>query len=180
MIKLYDEIKNSFEIKNTRELVSVHFSKTFLNSDELETEGRGLYQSLKNFDLIKREYEELNFYNFLKHQLLYHLQEIKYYSDVDIRNTRRLVSVSSDCISIIQILLRDKIHININFRSSDFDGALPVDLKFLSALPNVLISHLNGFIGNSTYKEVNFDLIYELQLIPVQMNLFFGSLHRTN
>ena len=110
---------------------------------------------------------------------MYRLQEIKFYSKVNIKNTRRLLAVSSDCISTIQILIRDSIHLNVYFRSSDYDGALPVDLSFISTLPWELIQHLRKFQGSIGYEEVCDSLIQELENKPIELNLMFGSLHRT-
>jgi len=165
---------------NQRELVSVNYSCAFDDYKDAIVQSNNLFNDVKNDVLITRKANELHFHNFLKHQLFSRLQEIKYYSEVNIFDTRRLVSVSSDCITSIQILVRDEIHINVYFRSSDFDGALPADLLLLANLPTDLIEHSQTFIGVPGYEEINPESINTLKEKPIHLNLMFGSLHRTN
>ncbi len=177
MFGLYEKIRSDF--KDLPELVSYNISKTMWSINLLEQSAKILKLKTDNKVLQKRRENELHFYNFLEHQLFSRLQEIKYYSKVDVQDTRRLVAVSSDCISMIQILIRDVIHLNVHFRSSDFDGALPCDLEFISRLPRVFIEHLQKMKQNPGYEEVNDKLIENLLDKPIQLNLMFGSLHRT-
>jgi len=178
MIDLYRYIEEEFE--DDRELVSYIYCKTFQNAYVIKEKGIQLYIKNENEILKTRKLYELHFHNFLKHQLFNRLQEIKYYSNVNVFDTRRLIAVSADCISMIQIVIRNKIHLNVHFRSSDFDGALPADLEFLASLPSVLIQHLQDFYNTPGYDEVEFLYIKKLEETPVQLNLTFGSLHRTN
>lgn len=178
MIDLYNNIKKDFN--GSRELVSVVYSYTFENYINAINQSNKLFEEVKNDILIKRKLNEVHFHNFLKHQIFSRLQEIKYYSEVNIFDTRRLVSTSADCISLIQILVRNEIHINVYFRSSDFDGALPADLLLLTHLPIDLIEHCQTFIGVPGYEEINPESINTLKEKPIHLNLMFGSLHRTN
>lgn len=138
-----------------------------------------MLNTLNNYTLIKRRSQEDDFHTFLETQMFSHLIEMKAYSKVNIADTRRFVSVSQDCISTIQMLIRDKIYLNCYFRSSDFDGCLPVDLVFLSSLPRKLILHLNKFKNNEGYQEVNMKFLKELSNKEICFNIMFGSLHRT-
>lgn len=174
---LFKEILNEFG--TNREMVSVSYKLQFDDYLDCIRQIEQYYQEHRTEVLEERFKNEDHFHNFLKHQLFTRLQEIKYYSDVNITDTRRLVAVSSDCISMIQILVRDDIHVNVYFRSSDFDGALPVDLMFISRLPYDLITHLCNKEKVKGYEEVNPGLIYSLSLMNVKLNLYFGSLHRT-
>ena len=161
------------------EICSVSITEYFNDYQHLIDCGYEVYESRKNPRLIQRKANELHYHNFLEHQLFSHLQEMKYYSDVNIFDTRRLVAVSPDCISMIQILVRDKIHLMVHFRSSDFDGALPADLEFISKLPGELIDHLEFFRGKPGYEEIDIEAIENLTQMPVELHLSFGSLHRT-
>ena len=178
LIDLYYRIKRDFEI-HQREIISKCYSCNLGNSFDLLKQGESLYKEVRNTVLETRKNNELHYHNFLKHQLLSRLQEIKYYSTVDITNTRRLVSVSSDCITSIQILIRDVLHLNVYFRSSDFDGALPVDIQFICTIPQELINHLSIFSCARGYEEVTSELLNDLSAKPIKLNLMFGSLHRT-
>jgi len=165
---------------SSRELCSVNYNLIFKDCNECKDHFVDYFKKNTNPVLNKRLYNENHFYNFLENQLFSHLQEIKYYNTVDISSTRRLVSVSTDCISMIQILVRDVIHLNVYFRSSDFDGALPVDLMFISRLPEKLIKHLSSKLHEKGYEEVNSELLEKLKKTGIKLNLYFGSLHRTS
>lgn len=177
MFNLHNEIIEDFDTSD--ELVSVNYRVDFHNYFDALKQSEAYYEAVKNKTLITRKENELHFHNFLEHQLFSRLQEIKYYSEVNITDTRRLVSVSSDCISTIQLLVRDKIHVNVYFRSSDFDGALPADLEFICTLPHKLIIHLSKMINIKGYEDINTSLIEKLKNSEVQLNIMFGSLHRT-
>jgi hypothetical protein len=164
---------------NQRELVSASYSCNFGSYADCEIQSKSLFEDVKNDVLITRKTNELHFHNMLLHQMFSRLQEIKYYSEVDIFDTRRLVSVSADCITAIQILVRDVIHLNVYFRSSDFDGALPADLEFICSLPKELICHLDNMTGIPGYEEATIDNINKISIKPIKLNLMFGSLHRT-
>lgn len=163
-----------------RELVSKHHNVLFDNSEELLKSGKNVFEMSKNDILSNRSADELYFYEYLKNQMLHRLQEMKFYSDVDVMNTRRLIATSNDCISSIHILIRNYIHVNVYFRSSDYDGALPSDLEFLSTLPTTIINHLKTMKNSKYYPEVNDNTIEQLSNTPIKLNLSFGSLHRTN
>jgi len=174
----YSKIEKDF--KSKKELVSVKYSFSSDNMFDIIKQTQDFYESVKTPRLESRKRIEVHYHNALMHQLFSHLQEIKYYSDVNIFDTRRLVSVSSDCISSIQILVRKSIHINTYFRSSDFDGALPVDLILITSLPKKLFDHLNLMNHLPEYKEISPKALESLKQKKIKINLFFGSLHRTN
>lgn len=162
-----------------REMTSVNYSMSFRNSFECKLAGIELFNHTNDDVLNARLDNEVHFHAFLQNQLFSRLQEIKAYSDVNINNTRRLIAVSSDCISTIHVLVRDEIQVNVYFRSSDFDGALPVDLKFIAEIPVMLIEHMIKFKGTKGYSEVTDELIEEYKNKPILLNCMFGSLHRT-
>lgn len=174
---MYDDLDHN--LGNQRELCSCTYHIEFDNFVHCSDYGIEIWHHYINDKLIERKRNELHFHNFLKHQLFSRLQEIKYYSDVNISDTRRLVAVSPDCISTIQILVRDEINLNVYFRSSDIDGALPADLKFITELPTDLIVHLERMKGVKGYDEVTDSLMKDLRSKKIQLTLMFGSLHRT-
>lgn len=174
---LLRKIENDFSEK--RELIFVHYEYNFINLFSTISENKKYEDRIIDKKLLERKKIELHFHNMLMHQLFSCLQEIKYYSDVNIFDTRRLVAVSSDCISLIQLLIRDKIYVNVYFRSSDFDGALPIDLIFINSLPYELYNHLKRSKHLPSYQEINENVLKCLAEKEVKIGLTFGSLHRT-
>jgi len=163
-----------------KELVAFNYDLYFDNQFDCFKQGEDFFKDNETPVLTTRKKFELHFHKYLEHQLFTRLQEIKYYSPVDITDTRRLVAVSADCISMIQLLVRDYIHVIVHFRSSDFDGALPADLEFICTLPHQLIVHLSKMKEAPSYEECDKTLFKDLKNMPVKISLSFGSLHRTN
>lgn len=174
---MYEDLAH--QLGNQRELCSCTYNVEFDNFVHCADYGIMLWHHYINDTLIKRRNNEVHFHNFLKHQLFARLQEIKAYSNVNIADTRRLIAVSHECISSIQILIREKIHLNVYFRSSDIDGALPADLKFITELPAELIVHLEKMRDEKGYSEVTNKLMKEIRSKEISLTLMFGSLHRT-
>lgn len=178
MLRTYEEILETFNTR--REITSCSFTAQFKNADDCWLNGVMLFNKMSSPVIRARAENEVHFYSFLINQLFSKLQEIKAYSTVNINNTRRLIAVSPDCISTIHVLVRDEIQVNVYFRSSDYDGALPCDLKFISEIPLKLIDHMIKFKGTKGYEEVTQELIEEYKEKKVLINIMFGSLHRTN
>lgn len=178
MIDLYNKILKDFESNKTSELVSVSYTSEFTDYLELENSASSLFNKVENEILSRRKKNEIHLHESLKHQMLTRLLEMKFYSVVNIFDTRRLIAVSSDCVSSIHILIRDYVHLNVYFRSSDFDGALPVDLEAISKLPKALIDHLEYFSDLPEYSEIK-DNLDKIQNLKIKLNLSFGSLHRS-
>ena len=177
---MYNIINEMYEdLGDNREICSVVYQMDFDNFSHFNDYGIAVLNQYNNPTLIKRKANELHCHNFLKHQMFSRLQEIKYYSEVNIADTRRLVTVSADCISTIQILIRDKIYVNAYFRSSDIDGALPADFEFITTLPIELIVHLEKMRKVKGYGEITDELMKEIRSKKIQVSLMFGSLHRT-
>lgn len=178
MLNNYNQMLSAFGTR--REMTSYICPLKFKNAEECWLNGVVLFNKTSSEITRARLDNEVHFHSFLINQLFSRLQEIKAYSSVNINNTRRLIAVSSDCISTIHVLVRDEIQVNVYFRSSDYDGALPVDLKFISEIPLKLIEHMIKFKNTKGYEEVQEELIQEYKEKPVLLNLMFGSLHRTN
>jgi hypothetical protein len=175
--EFYDHLQN--ELVDSQEVLSKSYNITLKNYYHSLVSGNNTFVENANKKLVERKESEYHFYNFLEHQLFINLQEMKYYSDVNLNDTRRLISVSNNCISLIHIIVREEIHVNIYFRSSDLDGALPIDLEFVSSLPFKLIQHCKTMKNHSDYVEVDDSFINKLKKHSVKYNITFGSLHRT-
>lgn len=175
---LFEEILDDFG--SNQELVSVNYGVEFANHKEFTNLVKNYYEDHKTAILERRLSQEDHFHDFLRQQMFAELQEMKYYGSVNITDTRRLVAISRNCITTIHILVRDSIHVNVYFRSSDFDGALPVDMLFISSLPSDLIDHLSKNVCTKGYDEVNDALLTKLSTSSIKLNLYFGSLHRSH
>lgn len=174
---LFEEILNDFG--PIQELLSVNYGVEFSNHKEFTNLVKNYYEDNKTPVLERRLSNEDHFHDFLRHQMFTELQEMKYYGSVNITDTRRAVAVSRNCISTVHLLVRDSIHLNVYFRSSDFDGALPVDMLFISSLPSDLIDHLSKNVHSKGYDEVNDAVLTKLSTSSIKLNLYFGSLHRS-
>ena len=174
LVKLFEEMREDVD----GESISSHYKIRFDDYLDCLYEGNKLYKETENKITKTRKAQEKHYHQRIKHQMFSLLQEIKYYSYVDIQDTRRLISVNSDCISAVHILLRDKIYINVYFRSSDLENALPVDLEFICSLPFELIHHLETFQDTKGYEEVTDELIVDIKYKQIELNMLFGSLHK--
>lgn len=176
LYNLYKKIQYSFS--DNEELLSQNFSCEFKNSLYAEYSGNYLFNEVKNDNIVENIKKEKHYYDSIENTLISRLQEIKFYSPVNINDSRRIMVSSTNCISTIQLLFREEIHLNVYFRSSNFDTLLPLDLRFLCSLPKKVIDHLEEMIGEEGYEEVSNELINSLNSNKVKFNLMFGSLHR--
>lgn len=177
MIELFNTILKEFTVQNSDELLSMNFSSEFDNHIEFLAEGKKLATTVTSDVLKNRKAIEINYHQFLKHQMFYKLQEMKSYSTVNIMDTRRLIATSNDCISSIHMLIRDEIHLNVYFRSSDVFGALPIDLEFISSLPSEFIHDMTRLTNYDGFEEIDSSIIKEISNKKIKLNLMFGSLH---
>jgi len=177
MHSLYNRIGES--LSNQNEIIDVTFTEKFENAYQMKMSAIQTFYELSNEVLTKRQEQEKHFYDFLLNQLLHRLNEIKAYSEVNIFDSRRMIAVSTDCITSIQIVVRDDIHLIVNMRSSDYNGALPCDLQFLCGIPFDFLYHLSQCKEWETYKEVSQNSIEELFKKEVRFSISFGSLHKT-
>ena len=107
-----------------------------------ETECKHLYASKlgKNWD--QKNKEEYHHYGFLTHALLHKINSVKYFNGEDI-DSRKLIIFSDDCISAIQLIVREEeVGLYVHMRSSDAVNLLPLDVMALTnLLDNVMITH---------------------------------------
>lgn len=166
---LYNQIEDTF--RGDRELVSVFFSHTYGNIHSFSNDLIPLVSDV----LIDRSQMEDDYYKVILHSIFHKIHEMKFTSDVNLMTSRRIIVTNNDCISTVHVLFRDKVHINVYFRSSDYDGALPIDLNFISSIPTKMLE----FVKKNKFDESE-ELIDFLLTKEYSLNLFFGSLHRTN
>lgn len=163
-------------IFNEKELISYNITLEF--RDALISKTNTLNKLLSSDkSVIDRFNYEVQYYSYLENSLLSNLKANKFYSEVNVFNTRRFVTSSNNCISVIHVLIRDKIHVNVYMRSSDFKNAFPGDLSFLGSLPEKIISHLENNINTVGYEEITKDECLRLRDKNVIININFGSLH---
>lgn len=159
------------------ESINEHMCVVFENVIDAEEQGKDLFLR-KTTDVLKdRKLIEDYYYYYIKNGLMSKLMEIKSYSAVNIFDTRRLIYTNIDCISSVHVIIRDKIYLNVYFRSSDYKGALPSDLEFLTSIPRWLIEQLTILQHDYRYSEINDESIYKLNNMNVELNISFGSLH---
>ena len=173
--ELYNYLRKELEEKN--EICSKFFSLSFDHAESFATNGEDVFDLNWTQKLQKRKEEEQHYHSMILNGLFHKLNEIKFYSKVDL-DTRRLIFTNDDCLSSVQILIREDIHLNVYFRSSDLTGALPVDLEFLSKIPMEFINFLHSKINQKTYKDITEKFNENLEKKKIKFNIGFGSLHK--
>lgn len=127
-----------------------------------------------------RKVLELDYYNKIFYDMVHDLAEMKFYSEVNLNTTRRLIATNNDCLSLVNVQIRDAIHVQAYFRSSDIITALPCDLEFLACLPGRLKSHFEEKQGVIGYEEITEEFLSEYCNKPVKLKIMFGSLHKNS
>lgn len=126
-----------------------------------EMECKHLYTSKlgKNWD--QKNLEEYHHYGFLTHALLHKINSVKYFNGEGI-DSRKLIIFSDDCISAIQLIVREEeVGLYVHMRSSDAINLLPLDVMALTnLLDNVMTTHRLSGEGRR-----------------VMIHITFGSLH---
>ena len=174
---MYTNLLNLFDLEGEyQERLSICTLCSFKNVSDASHQSKEFINKHMSPLLLKRKPFEEMYYQKIQSDLCHKLDEMKAYSEIDVETSRRLTTSSNDCISLVQILIRDEIHLNVYFRSSDILGALPIDLEFLSCLPKYFIDFLDTRNGLEGYEK--FVDIKELKEKAIQLNLMFGSLHK--
>ncbi len=158
-----------------QEQVGVRFQCSFKNSICARQESILFFERSSGV-AKKRSEEEQDYYNHIKYGLIHTLEELKAYQDINVLDTRRWVFTNLDCISFVQILIRDKITVMVQMRSSDLLGALPGDIRFFSSLPDTLLNFLESKKDQEQYSEIPL-VLSDLRLRPIELIINFGSLH---
>lgn len=78
---------------------------------------------------MERYEQEESHYKMLWSILEHKENETKYYFNEGVYDSRKIVAHSSDCISTVQVMIRDdRLYLNVLMRSSDVKSLLPVDI----------------------------------------------------
>ena len=107
-----------------------------------EMECKHLYTSKLGKNWNQKSQEEYHHYGFLTHALLHKINSVKYFNGEGI-DSRKLIIFSDDCISAIQLIVREEeVGLYVHMRSSDAINLLPLDVMALTnLLDNVMITH---------------------------------------
>ncbi len=116
--------------------------------------------------LIHRKLEEQDYYTWLLLGLTKQHAEISVNDPgFDINTTRRLIFTNTECISFIQILLRDdEIHLHVHQRSSLLTDCLPTDLEQYTEIAYKFFDKINDCKDEKA----------------LNLQVSFGSLHRNS
>ena len=149
------------EFPSPRGIANSNTRETGINLLTEEMECKHLYTSKlgKNWD--QKNLEEYHHYGFLTHALLHKINSVKYFNGEGI-DSRKLIIFSDDCISAIQLIVREEeVGLYVHMRSSDAINLLPLDVMALTnLLDNVMTTHRLSGEGRR-----------------VMIHITFGSLH---
>lgn len=177
MVDLYDSLskelkENGTPLKHLTELFGVNRILK-IPYNRIGEVIRAFQDTLPNYPWDQRQSMETLHYNKLRYSLSHSFAENWFYKTEWITQTRRVVALSSDCISSISLYIRDdnKMHLCVYFRSSHITSLLPVDFRFLVELPML-------FMGDLSHVVRTFDIPHVLpEVEEINLNLFFGNLH---
>ena len=164
ILELTDSIKkNGREINGTKELTGVTFQKIDISKINLSAEEnsiRDYYASLGINTQAIRSLEH-NLYEFIYRGLKQAVEQTLYFDKIQDYTSRRFVFSTTDCISHVQILYRNKnVELFMYIRSTDVIKLLPWDLLFACKL-------LNRMLNECGFPETTKKLI----------NIYIGSAH---
>lgn len=167
--KIYSEINKLFSSKkfhkvlNTIEIPQFHFTLEIKNITEIHQLEKQITKS-KELKISSLKYQqklaqEKTHYELIYSQLLHQINMIKFFYGENY-NTRKWIYFNPlECISLIQILIRNKtIYYSIVWRSCDFDNLFLVDL--INCLK--ILERIINYLGISTNKIKVFGLLNSL------------------
>lgn len=175
-IDLYEEIGRDLE--NKSEIVSVNYKRVFDNAFVMLLDADQFFDYVAEPQMKIREDQEQDYYEYLLNGLFCNLSENKGFADINIFNSRKMIMHNHICISFIQILVRDKIYVDIHMRSSAYDNALPGDMKFFGSIASRFIQFCKKNKDHKDWPEINDASINKLNNLKIQLNVSFGSLHK--
>lgn len=124
-------------INNTQELTNVSFSigVDLVDLDREEIAIKEYYNSVIKENYGDRMKMEGDHYKFLEHAMKHKLNEINYFFKLKDYSSRKYIVFSGDCISCIQLLIRDGVvDMTVFMRSSDALRLLPVDILYCAKM----------------------------------------------
>ena len=177
-----EDVENGGKIRSngTKEILGYHFKVKYPDFEEFKKEipeFKKAYEEAGGDWEYKQMMEEQH-YKKLEGSLLHAINENKYYLKENLFDSRRFISLSTDCISNIQLIFReDEVFLGVYFRSSEINNLLPVDLDFLYGLVQKAIQYVERRAGTDTYEEINPKVIEKIKNSKFVVDLSFGSLH---
>lgn len=175
-VSLYNQI--GADLQNCNEIISVNYKSNFINSQDMVLDGCKFFDVVADNEMKIREDQEQDYYEYLLNGLFCNISENKGFADINIFNSRKMIMHNHICISFIQILVRDKIYVDVHMRSSAYDNALPGDIKFFSIIPMRFIQFCEKNKFHKDWPEINDESINKLNNLKIQLNISFGSLHK--
>jgi len=163
------------KLSNEDEIVGVTAKFHYQDMNEAVEKAASFVESQMNETLQNRIHQEKHYYKHIETGIYTQINEMKFMANINVTDSRRLVYVNKDCLSFIQILIRDSIEVVVQFRSSDIYGALPLDLEFISSLPLKLYKYLED---NKDFDEVTSKFLEDYRNKNVNFTINFGSLHQ--
>lgn len=152
------------------ELVNIYEEISF-NIAEATSNATLFRDQFPSYEWNQKMAQERTHYNKLRAGLAHSFAENYYYMKEDPDKTRRIISLSTDCISGIAIQIRPpSMYISAFFRSSHYTYLLPADLYFLT---NLFVDFLEEVASVGTA----FGGDWNLNLTEANLGLFFSSLH---
>jgi len=145
------------------------------NMRDAKKKGEDFFEEVKNDVLAERKIIEQNYYNHIFSGLVHVMNEesfkLRNTDEFSIESSRRLIFTNQDCVSYVQILVRDEINIIVQMRSSDYENCLPTDLEFFSNIPYMFYRVIEQRDETSEEWKMNFSQK------RCKFTVNFGSLH---
>lgn len=128
-----------------------------------------------DYPLVHRENMEYFHYEKLFNTLAHALGENYFYLKENVKTSRRIIAISTDCISVIQCKgQEDSMGLHVFMRSSHYHNLLPVDLLFLL---NIIPRYIEAAKKIQKTFEIKKWGTYLDDLEFMDLHLTFGSLH---
>ena len=175
-VDLYEEIGR--DLKNKSEIISVNYKRLFDDASNMMLDAQQFFDYVADSQMKIREDQEQDYYEYLLNGLFCNLSENKGFAKINIFDSRKMIMHNHICISFIQIIVRDKIYVDVHMRSSAYDNALPGDMKFFGSIAQRFIQFCKKNKGHKDWPEITQESINKLSKLQVQLNVQFGSLHK--
>ena len=161
----YEELLEITPAESLGETLKIKFE----NREDSKQQAMELYSHCMNgnYDsdpemLADRTLVEENYHQFLLYGLVKQFEEMSHYDPNFNETSRRIMFSNSECISLMQLLVRDELHFHVYMRSSHLIDCLPADLLFLTDAAYQFF-HLKKMQRDDQ---------------PLNFQITFGSLHR--
>jgi len=140
--------------------------------DRLMVEYQNFKDHLPDYPWDQRLAMEKLHYNKLRYSLSHSFAENWFYKNEWVENTRRVIALSSDCISSISVYMRGPdMHLNVYFRSSHLKNLFPIDLCFILGLSEAFTEDLQS-------TKDTFDIPHDIpDWSRLHLHLSIGNLH---